>query len=295
MTTILPILMLAVWTYLASCFEAESFQNLYVNRIRSLLFRPITALERIFPQSAPEWVAPLVMFALLPTFGAMAAKFSGTGAAVTFCGMTLRPANPDSFGAIAVTIISAFMLLVAKLSLLRVLLVWRLGPASGSSPVEFLETATWPVPKIADSASARPSSGLGASPTWIHAAITGAVFLAGAALALAASGAGATAAVGASAAPRLALAAAIDTLLVLRSMLLFFCICSFFGFGIGPAAWSGPGEWMNFLGAASRDWLGDIVRATIGREISFGAIGFAPLLLFLAIGLIHPFLASLVM
>ena len=94
----------------------------------------------------------------------------------------------------------------------------------------------------------------------------------------------------------LAAAAALDSMLLLRSLLFFFCICSFFGFSAASPWGGGPAsDWANFLVIASREWLADVVRATIGREISFGAIGFAPLILFFAIGFLHPVLAGLVL
>ncbi len=286
MTTLFSVLLLLLWVYVSTCRTGTNWQNLYANRIRALLFRPISAAERALPRDAPEWVAPAVCGVLLLAARALLGATGGggivTAADMRLCGgAIILSARGGAAGLLALQL-GAFALLLANLALLRLLLVWRIGETGGGAyggdgaPVEFLGIATWP--------ATRPGAGAGR-----NAAGAAALLIAGAALCCAGVGAGL--AVGPMA--KLAIGAAIDTLALVRSLLFAFCILSFASAFSGPAAWGGGrGDWLSFASMAASDWLDSFERATFGHQLVFGAIGIGPLILFFATGLLHKILVS---
>ena len=60
----LSLALLFLWIYVASCFSNDVFFNLYVNRVRTWLFRPVTWVQNIAPK-CPEWMAATILLVLL--------------------------------------------------------------------------------------------------------------------------------------------------------------------------------------------------------------------------------------
>ncbi|MBR1837242.1 MAG: hypothetical protein IJ783_08130 [Kiritimatiellae bacterium] len=140
LTVLLAVLLLAAWTYLASSRGGDSYQNPYVNEIRTALFRPVTAIERLVRpdgSAPPWWLCPALLVAAVVLAGSAAGIILGAG------GGSFR-----AFGAVAGVIVSESLALVAQLSVLRLLLDWRLSGSWGSAPLGFLESVTWPLPEI---------------------------------------------------------------------------------------------------------------------------------------------------
>ena len=142
---------LVAWTYLASCFVEDSFYNAYVNRLRSAMFRPVTAVQRAVPRLSERAAAALVfalavaVVAALSRVGASSAVPGGAPAGAAFGGgLRVLPARPGADAALALAA-GRFAILLGQLALLRLLLVWRLGGGDGSGVLAFLDTAAWPL------------------------------------------------------------------------------------------------------------------------------------------------------
>ena len=288
MTTLFSVLLLLPWVYVSSGRAGANWQNLYANRIRTLLFRPVSAAGRLLPRQAPEWVAPAVCGALLLLARLLLGVAVGGGfpdgrglppADLRLCGgvIALRARDGAPIALLALQL-GSFAFLLGRLALLRLLLVWRLGEGDGGAPVEFLGISAWP--------AARPGAGAAR-----NAAGAAALLLAGAALCCAGAG------VGFSPGPvvKLALGAAADTLLLVRALLFAFCILSFANAFSRPPAWSARADWASFAAMAASDWLDAFDRAVFGRPIVFGAVGLGPLILFFVTGALHALLVGALM
>lgn len=68
--------LLLLWIYIASSFGKDVFFNLYVNRARTLLFRPVTWVQSIAPRCA-DWAAAALLFGFVLLLRAALAKASG--------------------------------------------------------------------------------------------------------------------------------------------------------------------------------------------------------------------------
>lgn len=283
------------WVYLASCFEVDSFYNLYVNRLRSGLFRPITAIQRTFPKLSEKAAAAVLVAVTLAVATLLTLLTAGPGGGsggfavgASFAGgRAILPMRPGSPIAAFYLTLGKFAITLGQLALLRLLLELRLRNVRKSPSRDFLDTAVWPL-------SLSKGSPSFSSASWMAAAKAGVVIFAGVALCI-----GATANRGGALLPesmlRLAALAAIDTLLLVRGILLVGCIASWIT--IIPSNPVSTSPWralLEFISGLSGDTMRDIISATIGdNPLSVGFVSFAPLLMFFAIGLVHPLLAGL--
>lgn len=268
MTACLALLPLLGWVYLASCFVEGSFYNLLVNRVRTALFRPVTWVQRLSPRLSESAAAGLLLAAALAVCATLPAAlgrdpeilFGGIHPVRVHVGRLPLQSLPAALG----LQLAAFALLLGQLALLRLAFALR-GRAADGAVAEFLETATWPLPR-----RARPAA--------VAAAAAGCLLAGGALAAWCNDGAGA--------APRLALLGAIDLLRLLRWVLIACCLLSWAPF-VAPQA-RGAAEVSNLV-------LQDLMRLVLGgRDLAVGFVSFGPLVLWWLLGLVHPLLAGLV-
>jgi hypothetical protein len=279
MAAYLSLVLLLGWVYLASCFVEDSFYNLLVNRVRTALFRPVTGLQRLSPRLSEKAAAGLLVLLALAVC-ATVPRILGKDPELLFGnGMSLFAPRTSFPGALALQT-AAFLILLGQLALLRLAFALR-GRAADGALAEFLETATWPLPR-----RARPA---------VVAASAAGLLLAGGALA--AWGAGDIAffrphapqdVLGSRALPVwLALLGAIDLLRLARWALLACCLLSWAVF-LSPRA-RGVSEVANLV-------LQDLMRLLLGgRDLAVGLVSFGPLLLWWVLGLVHLLLAGLVL
>lgn len=268
MTACLALLPLLGWVYLASCFVEGSFYNLLVNRVRTALFRPVTWVQRLSPRLSESAAAGLLLAAALAVCATLPAAlgrdpeilFGGIHPVRVHVGRLPLQSLPAALG----LQLAAFALLLGQLALLRLAFALR-GRAADGAVAEFLETATWPLPR-----RARPAA--------VAAAAAGCLLAGGVLAAWCNDGAGA--------APRLALLGAIDLLRLLRWVLIACCLLSWAPF-VAPQA-RGAAEVSNLV-------LQDLMRLVLGgRDLAVGFVSFGPLVLWWLLGLVHPLLAGLV-
>lgn len=268
MTACLALLPLLGWVYLASCFVEGSFYNLLVNRVRTALFRPVTWVQRLSPRLSESAAAGLLLAAALAVCATLPAAlgrdpeilFGGIHPVRVHVGRLPLQSLPAALG----LQLAAFALLLGQLALVRLAFALR-GRAADGAVAEFLETATWPLPR-----RARPAA--------VAAAAAGCLLAGGALAAWCNDGAGA--------APRLALLGAIDLLRLLRWVLIACCLLSWAPF-VAPQA-RGAAEVSNLV-------LQDLMRLVLGgRDLAVGFVSFGPLVLWWLLGLVHPLLAGLV-
>lgn len=263
MTAYLSLVLLLGWVYLASCFVEDSFYNLLVNRVRTALFRPVTWVQRLSPRLSEKAAAGLLLAAALAVCATLPVALGGDPDLPFGNGMSLLAPRTSFLRALALQG-AAFALLLGQLALLRLAFALR-GRAADGAVAEFLETATWPLPRRA-------------RPAVVAAAAAGAL-LAGGALAAWCGG-------GPGAAPRLALLGAIDLLRLLRWVLIACCLLSWATL-LSPRA-RGVSEVANLV-------LQDLMRLVLGgRDLAVGLVSFGPLILWWVLGLVHPLLAGLV-
>ena len=279
MAPILSLVLLAVWVYQASCFVEGSFYNLLVNRIRTALFRPVTALQRLSPRLSEPTAAGLLL-ALAAAVCATLPCALGKNPELPFGnGMSFFAPRTSLLRALALQF-GAFMQLLGRLALLRLAFALR-GTAADGALAEFLETATWPLPR-----RARPA---------VVAAAAAGCLLAGGALAawsaadvLFARPRPSSGVLGSPALPVwLALLGAVDLLRLVRWALLACCLLS----------------WAPLVAPRAREAadignlvLQDLMRLLFGgRDVAVGAVSFGPLLLWWILGFVHPLLAGLIL
>ena len=267
MTACLALLPLLGWVYLASCFVEGSFYNLLVNRVRTALFRPVTWVQRLSPRLSESAAAGLLLAAALAVCATLPAAlgrdpeilFGGIHPVRVHVGRLPLQSLPAALG----LQLAAFALLLGQLALLRLAFALR-GRAADGAVAEFLETATWPLPRRA-------------RPVAVAAAAAGLLLAGGALAAWCTDGAGA--------APRLALLGAIDLLRLLRWVLIACCLLSWAPFVALRAR--GAAEVSNLV-------LQDLMRLVLGgRDLAVGFVSFGPLILWWVLGIVHPLLAGL--
>ena len=268
MTACLALVLLLGWVYLASCFVEGSFYNLLVNRVRTALFRPVTWVQRLSPRLSERAAAGLLLAFALAACATLPVALGGEPE-ILFGGIHPvrvhidRRALQSLLAAVGLQL-AAFALLLGQLALLRLAFALR-GRAADGAVAEFLETATWPLPR-----RARPAA---------VAATAAGLLLAGGALAAWCND-------GAGAAPRLALLGAIDLLRLLRWVLIACCLLSWAPL-VAPRA-HGAAEVSNLV-------LQDLMRLVLGgRDFAVGLVSFGPLILWWVLGLVHPLLAGFV-
>lgn len=269
---------LSAWIYVASCYDADGFYNLYVNRIRAALFRPVTALQRSIPKLS-EKAAAWLFFSLVVLASAALARFAWAtstnprAAGASFGGGVVVLSLSKGFPAPFFLAAGRFAVLLGQLSLLRVVLDLRLGGTDKSGARTMLDTATWPlslpgsVPAAAGAACAALFVGswlcmLSSSPAAVAAAFP---------------------------ALRLALVSAADLMLVVRDVMLVGCVLSW----IRPVPDANPRrsfwrETFDFVSGLSSEAMSDVVRAVVGSNpMSLGFVSFAPLVAFFVLGWLH--------
>lgn len=268
MIRLVPLLLLVVWTYLASCFVRDSYFNLFVNRIRTALFRPVTWFQRLGPR-VPEAAAAGVLLALVFAASCVLPKAMGADASATFGGFLPIAAPRASLPRTAALQAGSFLVLLGQLALLRTAFALRFGPGARSEVREFLDAAVWP--------ASRPRH-------------PGAAAAAAAGLLLAGAWLCACAALGFRALPQgfvlLALLGAVDLLALLRGVLIALCVLSWL-----PLFF--PGR-MQAAAAMANEGLGDFTRLAFGRDFLAGPVSLGPLLLWFVLGFLHPMLVRLV-
>jgi hypothetical protein len=278
MTAFLSLLLMLGWVYLASCFVEDSFYNLLVNRIRTALFRPVTRIQRLSPRFSEKGAAALLL-ALAAAACATLPCALGKDPELPFGnGMSLF-APRTSFPRAMALQLAAFAQLLGQLALLRFAFALR-GRAADGAVAEFLETATWPLPRrVRPEAAAAAAAGL---------------LLAGGALAAWSAGdvffARPRAPSGFSGSPafplRLAVLGAVDLLRFVRWVLVSCCLLSWIPL-VAPRA-RGIADVANLV-------LQDSMRLVLGgRDFAVGFVSFGPLILWWILGIVHPFLAGLV-
>lgn len=268
MTAYLSLVLLLGWVYLASCFVEDSFYNLLVNRVRTALFRPVTWVQRLSPRLSEKVAAGLLLAAALAVCATIPAAL-GRDPEILFGGIHPvgvhighRPLR--SLPAAVGLQLAAFAVLLGQLALLRLAFALR-GRAADGAVAEFLETATWPLPRRA-------------RPAVVAAAAAGCLLAGGALAAWCNDGSGM--------AHRLALLGAIDLLRLLRWVLIACCLLSWAPL-VSPRA-RGVSEVANLV-------LQDLMRLVLGgRDLAVGLVSFGPLILWWVLGLVHPLLAGLV-
>ncbi len=279
MTALLSLVLLLGWVYLASCFVEDSFYNLLVNRVRTALFRPVTWMQRLSPRLSEQAAAGILLaFALAAC--ATLPRALGKAPDLPFGnGMSLFAPRSSLPRALALQA-AAFALLLGQLALLRLAFALR-GRAADGAVAEFLETATWPLPR-----RARPAA--------VAAAAAGCLLAGGALAAWGASDVlflrphAPQGGLGAHALPlALALLGAVDLLRLARWALLACCLLSWAAL-LSPRA-RGVSDVANLV-------LQDLMRLAVGgRDVAVGLVSFGPLILWWVLGLVHPLLAGLVL
>ena len=275
--------MFFAWTYLASCMVPDSFYNGYVNRLRSALFPPVTALQRAVPRLSERGAAALAFAVALVVAAALARLVSPVASPVpagaAFGGgrfaLPLRQ-GPDAALALAA---GRFAVLLGQISVANTILEWRLGGGSGVS--EALGTATWPL----------------SAPRETHSRFAAAfcALFAGAALCVFSSDTRAVADV--FGVLRVAALAAADSMLLLGNFLFVGCILSWVP--AAPSAGIRRPWWREALDLAcsfSAEALSDVTRAIVGPSpFAVGFLSFAPLVACFVLRFLHGALVSLLL
>ena len=278
---------LVAWTYLASCFLEDSFYNAYVNRLRSAMFRPVTAVQRAVPRLSERAAAALVfalavaVVAALSRVGASSAVPGGAPAGAAFGGgLRVLPARSGADAALALAA-GRFAILLGQLALLRLLLVWRLGGGDGSGVLAFLDTAAWPLslPRgLSQTAAAACAALFGGTALCVFAFSPAAVAEAFSVL-------------------RLAAVAAADAMLLLGNFLFAACVLSWIRLVPSVAAkrpwWR---EALDFACDFSADALSDFTRALVGPSpVALGMVSFAPLVACFVLRFLHGVAVGLIL
>jgi hypothetical protein len=265
-----------LWIYIVSCFQKTVFYNLYVNRVRTLLFKPVTFAQRLLPEKTPDWAAALLLMAAYALLRCLytwhgAANFAGAGALMLLLGFALMLLSP--------------LTIICQLNIIRAAMEWRGQRARGAGGVrECLDAACWPLPR--------------AGKPWMSALASLAAFLAipllvwasGALLATAEPAAGQEAGVPSFAFTmqnvdivlRSAMRDALNTLLLLRAIVMACFIASLAGPLFGR---------MDISGMAN-EWLDSISRIFTDRKIGVGIFDFTPVIIYFAAGWLHAFLTN---
>ena len=285
MTHLVPLLLLFVWIYVASCFVEDGFYNLYVNRVRQALFRPVTWLQGLSPR-LPEWGAAALLLALVALALSALPKALAANAAASFGGVPLfapRASPPRTLALRA----GSFATLLGQVALLRLAFVWRFGRFGGGPVRECLDVAAWPLSLPRDlRAAAGAAAGALLAGGWLcawSASSFGNVPVVHRAWPALAGGAET------GALPlRLAALGAVDLLELVRWLLLVGCVLSW-GTLLSPRLAEASGM--------AHEWIDAFTALVLGpdRPLAVGFVSFAPLVLFFLLGYLHPLLARLLL
>ena len=144
--------LLLLWIYIVSCFSKDVFFNLYVNRARTLLFKPVTWVQSITPK-CPEWAAASLLLVFILLLRCALAKTAGKPLQHVI-GNVVMMANLKSFPASALFSFLSFLIVIGQINLIRLALVLRFGDKTNNAVVECLKTVSAPlsIPKPRTSA-----------------------------------------------------------------------------------------------------------------------------------------------
>ena len=270
---IFSLALLFLWIYVASCFSNDVFFNLYVNRVRTWLFRPVTWVQNIAPK-CPEWMAAAILLVLLLLLRGALAKAVQTPIDQSF-GDTVLVANMASFGKTAIFAALSLLLLICKINIIRMVMRWRFGEKTRSSVVECLDTATAPLSYLPLKYSAI------ATAVSIFAVSAAMMFVAGGIHTPPGPIAGG---VGIYLALKLAFFAIADVLLLLRTVIIAIFIVQIVGIlSSNRTAIGMAGEWFN-----------EISRVFVTRPVIVGLLDLTPLIAMLLLGFAHGIVITLV-
>lgn len=270
--------LLLLWIYIASSFGKDVFYNLYVNRARTLLYKPVTWVQSIAPRCT-DWIAAALLFVFILLLRAVLAKASGKPLFHVVGDQVLK-ADLGSFSAAAVFSAASFAVVLCQANLLRLALVLRFGRRSTHPVTECLDTVAKPFSLLPPAASA----------------IATALCLMAATTAMAAASAsvpsiqvfgmtvGNPFAASALFPVKAALFAALDLLGILASGLMLLIFISIGGMLM---------QNLPIMGMAN-EWLAIFSRFFIARTIGIGMLDFTPLILYYVLRLAHPILLDVV-
>ena len=270
--------LLLLWIYIAPSFGRDVFYNLYVNRARTLLYKPVTWVQSIAPRCA-DWAAAALLFVFVLLLRAVLAKASGKPLFHVVGDMGLT-ADLQSFPAAAAFSAASFVVILCQANLLRLALVLRFGRRSTHPVIECLDTVTKPFSLMPPAASA----------------IATALCLMAATTAMAAASADlppvqvlgisvANPLAGSALFPlKAALFAALDLLGIVASGLMLLIFISIGGMLMRNLPVTGM----------ANEWLAILSRFFIARTIGVGMLDFTPLILYYVLGYAHTILLGVV-
>lgn len=267
-----------LWIYLVSCFSRDRFFNLYVNRARTLLFKPVTWVQSILP-NFPEWGAAALLFAFVTILHAAFARAGGQPMDFAIGGRAFS-ANLTSLPAAAAFGLATFAIMVAQINLVRMGMELRYGKRTKNSVIECLDTVCWPlsIPRVQFSALA--SAGVLFVATLLVASASGAFNLT---WMKSAPPLDATLVLG-KAGLQLTLFAIIDVLILLRTSVVALVILSIGGLLTAK---------LPIMGMAN-EWLNAISRIFLRNPLTVGMFDLTPLIIFYGANFIHSILINAV-
>ena len=271
--------LLLLWIYIVSCFSKDVFFNLYVNRARTLLFKPVTWVQSIAPK-CPEWAAAGILMVFVLLLRCALAKTAGKPL-LHVIGNVVMMADLQSFPASALFSLLSFVVILCQINLIRLALVLRFGDKTNNAVVECLRTASSPfsIPKIRTSAIL----------TAIGLLVTTSLLVLTTANCFPPSQIGGIEFANPFRdsplfAVKATLFAIIDILALVKSGLILLIILS-----LGGLAFRN----LTVIGMAN-EWLGTFSRVFFKNPIGIGMLDFTPLLLYYVFGFAHTLLINLV-
>lgn len=270
--------LLLLWTYIASSFGKDVFYNLYVNRARTLLFKPVTWVQSIAPR-CPDWAAAALLFVFVLLLRAVLAKASAKPLFHVVGDWVLK-ADLKSFSAAAAFSAASFVVVLCQANLLRLALVLRFGRRSTHPVIECLDTVAKP---------------LSLAPPVASAIATALCLMAATTAMAAASPEGPTATVlgvtvvnplvpSALFPLKAALFASLDLLSIVSGGLMLLIVVSIGGMLMHNLPVTGM----------ANEWLAILSRFFIARTIGVGMLDFTPLILYYVLSFAHGILLDVV-
>ncbi|MGI5870148.1 MAG: hypothetical protein ACOX9C_11995 [Kiritimatiellia bacterium] len=270
--------LLLLWIYIASSFGKDVFYNLYVNRARTLLCRPVTWVQSLAPRLS-DWVAAALLFIFILLLRIVLAKASKKPL-FHIIGDTVFNADLKSFTDAVAFSAASFAVILCQANLLRLALIARFGKRSTHPVIECLETVAKPLslPSPSRSAVATALTLLAATATMIA---TSSNFPHVDALGIMIANPLADSALYPL---KATLFAAIDVLRIVANGLILLIFVSLGGMLMRNLA---------VMGMAN-EWLAIFSRFFITRPIGVGMLDFTPLILFYLLGVAHSILIDIV-
>ncbi len=270
---------LILWIYIVSCFSKDVFFNLYVNRARTFLFKPVTFVQSIAPK-CPEWIAAAILLAFTLLLHCAFAKASNKPLSFQIGDKMMR-ANLNSFPASALFSLMTFVIIVCQINLIRILMMLRFGKWSKTAVVECLDTVCSPlsIPKLKYSAAATALCLLGATSV----------------MALTSSGSFHLNEMGEFAllpslasnpllSLKLGLLSFLDILLLFKFAIMVLVVISIGGLVTGKLV---------IMGMAN-EWLSSFSRIFVKNPLTVGVFDITPLIIYYLTDFVHTFLVGLV-